>query len=107
MAEGIAWKLENHNNGNALASQGSEKCQSAVRHPRRKLHFTNSHAANTPVLGLDSWVKGADRLWTADEEALLGTAVDSKIADLLKIDFWLVFYRRKAMNIPPYEFAYP
>lgn len=99
-------KMLNSDSGTALDSHESKTSPLACRQPRRKLKFQNSHPANTPVLGIDSRIQGANRMWSEDEEALLGTAVDSKIADLLKVDFWIVFYRRKAMNIPAYEFAY-
>lgn len=71
------------------------------RLPRRKPRAPGSAYAISP-----HEAKGVDRIWTQEEDALLGTAADSKVAALLKVDFWAVFNRRKEMNIPPYEFAY-
>lgn len=58
------------------------------------------------MLGVESEPKGVEKVWSEEEEALLGTAADSKVAALLKVDFWIVYYRRRAMNIPAFELAY-
>lgn len=59
-----------------------------------------------PAQSTDGKLNGVKRIWSEEEDSLLGTAADSKVAELLKIDFWCVFYRRKAMSIPPFEYAY-
>lgn len=48
-----------------------------------------------PVLEDESEPKGVEKVWSEEEDALLGTAADSKVATLLKVDFWIVYYRRE------------
>ncbi|QHF00547.1 hypothetical protein LCG56_27595 (plasmid) [Pseudomonas cannabina pv. alisalensis] len=76
------------------------------RLPRGKSKRRDTLPAPKPVFGIKSEAKGGDKIWSQEEEALLGTAADSKVAALLKVDFWIVYYRRRAMNIPAFEFAY-